>query len=120
MNEEIPETRTTLTGLKYCVTQVGHGKDKPEKGDMVKVHYTGRFENGTVFDTSVHKSGNGKPLEFLIGMGKVIKGWDEGIADMVVGEKRTLTVPPHLAYGDHSPPSIPPNSTLIFDVERLD
>lgn len=86
---------------------------------MVTVHYTGRFEDGTVFDTSRSPSGAVKPFEFPVGMGKVIKGWDEALADMVVGEKRTLTIPPHLAYGENPPPSIRRNAILIFDVERM-
>ena len=124
MSEEIPFERTTLTGLKYYITQAGHGKNKPVKGEMVKVHYTGRFEDGEVFDTSqpthAHpSSGTREPFEFKVGMGQVIAGWDEAIGDMVVGEKRTLTIPPNLGYGENPPPSIRRNAVLIFDVERM-
>ena len=88
-----------------------------EAGMQVAVHYQGRLEDGTVFDDS-HK--RGEPISFTLGKGQVIKGWDQGIAGMKVGEKRTLTIPPELAYGQSGAGDmIPPNATLIFDVELV-
>jgi len=95
---------------------VGAGAS-PKTGQRVTVHYTGRLQNGTKFDSSVDK---GAPYEFAIGTGTVIKGWDEGIMSMKVGGKRHLIIPPSLGYGATGrPPTIPPNSTLEFDVELL-
>jgi FKBP-type peptidyl-prolyl cis-trans isomerase len=106
---------TTNTGLKYVDEVVGTG-ESPSPGRMVRVHYTGRLENGTKFDSSVDR---GRPFEFPIGLGQVIKGWDEGVMTMKVGGKRKLIVPPDLGYGSRGVGPIPPNSTLIFDVELL-
>jgi len=90
----------------------------PKPGDDVLVNYTGRFPNGKVFDSSL-SPGRG-PFELHLGRGEVIKGWDEGLSTMHVGGKRKLTIPPGLAYGAQGyPGAIPPNSTLIFDVELL-
>lgn len=115
--ESEPETVTTESGLKYKVLEEGDG-DKPEKGDRVKVHYTGKLEDGTVFDSSRERD---KPFVFPLGIGRVIKGWDEGVSDMKVGERRELTIPYDLAYGERGyPPVIPPKATLIFDVELLE
>ncbi len=111
------DIQETPSGLKYIVIEEGVG-DKPTNGKKVKVHYTGKLEDGTVFDSSVKR---GVPIEFTLGMGQVIKGWDEGIADMKVGEKRQLIIPPDLGYGPNGyPPVIPANSTLIFDVELVE
>ena len=111
------DVQETPSGLKYIVIEEGKG-DKPTNGKKVKVHYTGKLEDGSVFDSSVER---GVPIEFTLGVGQVIKGWDEGIADMKVGEKRQLIIPPDLGYGPNGyPPAIPANSTLIFDVELVE
>ena len=89
----------------------------PKKGQRVRVHYTGKLTNGKVFDSSVSR---GEPFVFRVGAGEVIRGWDEGVAQMSVGEKCILTCPPNYAYGPRGfPPVIPPNSTLLFEVELL-
>lgn len=106
---------TTDTGLKYVDEVVGTG-ESPSPGKRVRVHYTGWLENGTKFDSSVDR---GQPLEFAIGVGRVIKGWDEGVMTMKVGGKRKLIIPPDLGYGVRGVGPIPPNSTLIFEVELL-
>jgi FKBP-type peptidyl-prolyl cis-trans isomerase len=106
---------TTPDGLKYWDTKVGTGATATA-GHKVKVHYTGWLTNGKKFDSSVGK----QPFEFQLGAGQVIKGWDEGVAGMKVGGKRRLEIPPALAYGAGGVPgAIPPNSTLLFDVELL-
>jgi FKBP-type peptidyl-prolyl cis-trans isomerase len=106
----------TSSGLKYVDVKVGEGAEaKP--GQVVDVHYTGWLTNGTKFDSSVDR---GKPFSFKLGAGQVIEGWDKGVAGMKVGGKRKLTIPPGLGYGSQSVGGvIPPNSTLIFDVELL-
>jgi FKBP-type peptidyl-prolyl cis-trans isomerase FkpA len=89
----------------------------PKKGDRVSVHYTGWFTNGGKFDSSVDRN---QPFQFVLGAGQVIRGWDLGVATMQVGDKVKLTIPPELAYGREGyPGAIPPDSTLIFEVELL-
>lgn len=109
---------TTGSGLQYCDVEVGEG-EAPEAGDTVAVHYTGWLqEDGAKFDSSVDR---GRPFTFQIGVGQVIAGWDEGVATMQVGGTRRLIIPSGLGYGERgSPPVIPPNATLIFDVELLE
>lgn len=96
-------------------TVIGVG-DVAATGNRVVVHYTGKFMDGTVFDSSVTR---GEPFQFVLGAGQVIKGWDEGIVGMRVGGKRILSVPPELGYGANDYGPIPGNSTLIFEVELL-
>jgi peptidylprolyl isomerase len=103
-------------GLKFEEIVVGIGIS-PKPGQDVTVHYTGTLENGVKFDSSVDR---GQPFTFKIGVGQVIKGWDEGVMTMKVGGKRKLIIPPHLGYGSRSAGPIPPNSTLIFEVELLE
>ena len=107
---------TTASGLKYEDSVVGEGAS-PAPGKRVTVHYTGTLTDGTKFDSSVDR---GQPFKFVIGVGQVIKGWDEGVMSMKVGGKRKLTIPPELGYGPRGAGRvIPPNATLIFDVELL-
>jgi len=106
----------TASGLQYEEIVVGQGAT-PQAGQKVKVHYTGWLTNGTKFDSSVDR---GQPFMFTVGRGQVIKGWDEGLLTMKIGGKRKLTIPPELGYGARGAGGvIPPNSTLIFDVELL-
>lgn len=110
------ENSKAVEGLQIEVLQGGAGQET-KTGDRVDVHYTGYFENGEVFDSSV---GRGEPFSFVLGAGNVIKGWDLGVVGMKVGEKRKLTIAPQLAYGaSGAPGAIPPNSTLIFEVELI-
>ncbi|MAJ45435.1 MAG: peptidylprolyl isomerase [Candidatus Marinimicrobia bacterium] len=106
---------TTVSGLKYIIVNEGKG-ETPNKGDLCKVHYTGTLEDGTKFDSSYDR---GEPIEFPVGVGRVIKGWDEGIMLMKPGGKRKLIIPSDLGYGDRGTGNIPPNSTLHFDVELV-
>ncbi|MDE2779932.1 MAG: FKBP-type peptidyl-prolyl cis-trans isomerase [Chloroflexota bacterium] len=109
---------TTESGLQYEVLASGDGQS-PSLGDIAVVHYTGWLTDGTKFDSSVDR---GDPFEFPVGQGRVIQGWDEGVALMQVGDKWKFTIPSELAYGERSIGNglIPANSTLVFEVELLD
>ena len=108
---------TTASGLQYEDIVVGTGAS-PSSGKTVSVHYTGTLTNGTKFDSSRDR---GQPFQFVIGVGKVIKGWDEGVMSMKVGGRRKLTIPAQLGYGARGAGNvIPPNAMLLFDVELLD
>ena len=107
---------TTPSGLKYTILKAGKGAT-PKPGQEVFVHYTGTLTNGKKFDSSRDK---GQPFSFKVGAGQVIPGWDEALSTMKVGERRQLTIPPKLGYGAAGAGGvIPPNATLIFDVELL-
>lgn len=117
------EIKELPSGLKYQILKGGDAsKGKPKKGQKVTVHYTGWLEQdgkaGKKFDSSVDR---GQKFSFPIGLGRVIKGWDEGVMDMEIGEQRRLIIPSHLGYGAHGAgSSIPGNATLIFDVELFE
>ena len=116
INMSDSEIKETGTGLKYQVLVAGTGAT-PKKGDTVIVHYTGTLEDGSKFDSSRDRN---SPFSFKLGIGQVIKGWDEGLSIMRVGDRYTLIIPPDLGYGARGAGGvIPPNATLIFDVELL-
>ena len=111
------DTMTTASGLKYLVVEKSNNPTKAENGMMVDVHYTGFLTDGKVFDSSIERR---NPISFQLGTGSVIRGWDEGIALMNVGDKYRLIIPADLGYGAHGAGSdIPPNATLLFDVELV-
>ncbi len=115
-----PITATTTpagsaTGLVVQDEVVGTGATTAQLGDVLTVNYTGKLQNGTIFDTSIGKA----PIQFTLGAGQVIPGWDQGLQGMRVGGTRLLIIPPGLAYGSQGVGSIPPNSTLVFEVQLL-
>ena len=114
-NSQAGEMTTTASGLKYQVLKHGTGTVSPKATDTVKVHYEGKLLDGTVFDSSIAR---GQPISFPLN--RVIAGWTEGLQLMKVGDKFKFEIPANLAYGANSPsPTIPPNSTLVFEVELL-
>lgn len=116
INKNNDNTMETVSELKIETLVEGSGAEA-KTGDMVSVHYTGTLMNGTKFDSSVDR---GVPFEFNLGAGQVIKGWDQGVVGMKVGEKRKLTIPSDLAYGSRGAgAAIPPNASLIFEVEMI-
>lgn len=117
VQENFPTAQATGSGLYYIIEVEGIG-GKPSKFQTVMVHYTGALPNGSVFDSSYKRN---QPIEFPLGQGRVIKGWDEGIAMLSKGAKAKLIIPYFLAYGEEGrPPIIPAKATLIFDVELVD
>ena len=112
---EKEKIHSTPSGLQYIELVEGTGPT-PGRGQRVSVHYTGWLKNGQKFDSSVDR---GQPIQFLLGTGQVIKGWDEGVATMKVGGKRKLIIPPELGYGARDVGPIPANSVLVFEVELL-
>lgn len=118
-----PARRTTPTGLTIVEVGVTENAEAARVGDVVYLHYTGKLEDGTVFDTSLKPRANEKdahPISFTLGTGAVLKGWDEGVVGMKVGQKRQLLVPAALAYGAKgNPPVVPPNANLVFEVELV-
>ncbi len=116
IKEKYPNAIRTSSGLMYVVVKEGEG-ESPYRGAIVEAHYTGRFLDGRKFDSSVDR---GQRFHFTVGKGQVIRGWDEAFLSMKKGEKRILIVPPHLAYGERGAGPIPPNATLIFEVEFFD
>jgi len=119
-NKLSDKVQRTESGLAYVVESPGAG-GTPKAGDAVKVHYTGKLLDGTVFDSSKgNPQSNGEPIDFRVGVGMVIPGWEEGIMSMKKGEKRTMIIPSGLAYGTEGNQGIPPNSVLLFDVELVE
>jgi len=116
LSENKLEAKRTASGLYYIIETQGDGAPA-EKGKTVAVHYTGRLLNGTKFDSSHDR---GQPIEFVLGQGMVIRGWDEGIALLHQGGKGTLLIPSPLGYGSRDLGTIPPNSVLVFDVEVVE
>jgi len=114
--EKFPGAHKTTSGLLYIVRKPGEEGPSPMMGARVTVNYEGKFLDGMKFDSSYDRK---EPFTFTVGVGKVIKGWDEAFQNMKKGEKRTLIVPYWLGYGDQARPQIPPRSTLVFDVELV-
>ena len=115
VKEKFPDAETDPNGIMYKILEQGTGRIA-QNGKTVKVHYTGTFESGEVFDSSVKR---GEPIEFVLGAGKVIKGWDEGLKLFKEGGKGKLFIPYHLAYGERGIGPIPPKSNLIFEIELV-
>jgi peptidylprolyl isomerase len=115
IKERYPNAIRTQSGLMYIVLKEGNGATPP-RGSLVEAHYTGRLLDGTKFDSSVDR---GQAFMFIVGRGEVIRGWDEAFLSMKKGEKRMLIIPPGLAYGDKGMGTIPPNATLVFEVELI-
>ncbi|MBN4081853.1 FKBP-type peptidyl-prolyl cis-trans isomerase [bacterium AH-315-C07] len=116
IKEKKLDTEVTGTGLRYVITEKGDGV-QAQPDQIVQVHYTGMFLNGKIFDSSLDR---GKPHEFVLGKGQVIKGWDEGVGLLSVGDKATLIIPAHLAYGERGVPGvIPSNTPMVFEVELV-
>ena len=116
-NKKNPGVVTTESGLQYKIIKPGYG-EKPSAESKVKVHYTGKLVDGKVFDSSYPRK---KPIEFRLGQGQVIEGWDEGIALLKVGDKARFVIPSYLGYGSSGAGGvIPPDATLVFDVELMD
>ncbi len=116
IEERWPNAITTPSGLKYVVVQEGTGDATPTKGTTVTAHYTGKLMDGTKFDSSYDR---GTPISFPVGMGRVIRGWDEAFLSMKKGEKRVLIIPSDLGYGPRGNGPIPPNAIMVFDVELV-
>jgi FKBP-type peptidyl-prolyl cis-trans isomerase len=114
--QEQPEKRVTESGLTIIELDRRDEPLRVQPGDQVWVHYTGTYPDGKKFDSSHDR---GRPLNFMVGWGRVIKGWDEGLQGMQVGDKRQLIIPPHLAYGEQGMGEIPGKATLHFEVELV-
>jgi peptidylprolyl isomerase len=113
-----PEAKKTVTESGLTIIDLGRDETSAREGDFVTVHYTGKLEDGTVFDSS--RNAGRSPFSLQVGVTAVIKGWQEGLVGMRVGDRRQLIIPADLGYGARgAPPSIPPNATLVFDVEML-
>lgn len=117
IEQQWPNATTTPSGLQYVILEEGTGERTPDKGETIKAHYTGKLLDGPKFDSSHDR---GQPIEFPVGTGRVIKGWEEAFLSMKKGEKRILIIPPELGYGPAGRGPIPPNATLVFDVELVD
>lgn len=117
-NNPVLDTETTMNNAGFVAEDLTVGEGElAQAGDRITAHYVGRLMNGQVFDSSVDSN---TPISFVLGSGQVIRGWDEGLVGMRAGGKRVLTIAPEYAYGANAIGAIPPNSTLIFEVELLD